>query len=86
LHGGAWILGHGGISLYSPEYLLDHDVVLVTGNYRLGPLGFLSTEDENAPGNFGLKDQMAMLEWVQQNIEKFGGDGHSVTIFGGENL
>lgn len=79
-------MGQGGVSVYGPEYLLDHDVVLVTGNYRLGPLGFLSTEDENAPGNFGLKDQMQMLEWVQQNIEKFGGDGHSVTIFGGNRL
>ena len=78
--------GHGGASLYGPEHFLDHDVVLVTGNYRLGPLGFLSTEDENCPGNFGLKDQMVILEWVQKNIEKFGGDGNSVTIFGGKGI
>jgi carboxylesterase type B len=83
-HGGAFVLGHSGHTLYGPQHFLDHDVVLVTGNYRLGPLGFLSTEDENCPGNFGLKDQMAILEWVQQNIEKFGGDGKSVTIFGGK--
>ena len=77
-----WNEGHAGHSLYGPEYLLEHDIVLVTGNYRLGPLGFLSTEDEHCSGNFGLKDQLMMLEWVQMNIEKFGGDGNSVTIFG----
>lgn len=81
-HGGGWFFGQGGFSEYGPEHFLDHDVVLVTGNYRLGPLGFLSTEDQNASGNFGLKDQMTILEWVQQNIGKFGGDAHSVTIFG----
>lgn len=81
-HGGSWIVGSGGVSEYGPQYFLDHDVILVTGNYRLGALGFLSTEDENCSGNFGLKDQMTILEWVQQNIDKFGGDGHSVTIFG----
>lgn len=73
-HGGGWFFGHGGYSSFGPEYFLDHDVVLVSGNYRLGPLGFLSTEDQNVSGNFGLKDQMAILEWVQQNIEKFGGE------------
>lgn len=68
--------------MYGPGYLLEHDIVLVTGNYRLGPLGFLSTEDEHCSGNFGFKDQLLMLEWVQMNIEKFGGNGKSVTIFG----
>ncbi|CAG9809984.1 unnamed protein product [Chironomus riparius] len=81
-HGGGFVEGHSGHSLYGPEYILEHDIVLVTGNYRLGPLGFLSTEDEYCSGNFGLKDQLMMLEWVQMNIEKFGGDGNSVTIFG----
>lgn len=77
-----WITGHGGHTSYGPDYFLEHDIVLVTGNYRLGPLGFLSTEDENASGNFGFKDQLMMLEWIQMNIEKFGGDGRSVTILG----
>lgn len=82
IHGGAWILGQGGNTEYGPENFLDHDIILVSGNYRLGPLGFLSTEDDNASGNFGFKDQMAILEWVQQHISKFGGDRNSVTIFG----
>lgn len=78
----AFILGHGGPSTYGPDYLLDHDVILVAGNYRIGALGFLSTEDANCPGNFGLKDQAFLLQWVQDNIEHFGGNKDSVTIFG----
>lgn len=74
--------GHGGISLYGPDYFLEHDVVLVTSNYRLGALGFLSMEDRECSGNFGLKDQALMLQWVRMNIDKFGGDASSVTIFG----
>lgn len=74
--------GHGGYSLYPPEYLLEHDVVLVTANYRLGPLGFLSTESKECPGNNGLKDQVMVLKWVRMNIPKFGGNSNSVTIFG----
>lgn len=78
----AFILGHAGPSTYGPDYLLDHDVILVAGNYRIGALGFLSTEDRNCPGNFGLKDQALMLRWVQDNIEHFGGNKDSVTIWG----
>jgi carboxylesterase type B len=44
--------------------------------------GFLSTGDSAAPGNFGLKDQVAALRWVHDNIEKFGGNPNSVTLFG----
>ncbi|XP_049862482.1 juvenile hormone esterase-like isoform X2 [Schistocerca gregaria] len=80
VHGGGFF--YGGGSVYGPDFLLDHDVVLVTINYRLGTLGFLSTEDEAAPGNFGLKDQVAALRWVQENIAAFGGDPDRVTIFG----
>lgn len=45
-------------------------------------IGFLSTQDEAAPGNFGLKDQIFALQWVQNNIAAFGGDPNKVTIFG----
>lgn len=48
----------------------------------IGPLGFLSTGDEVAPGNNALKDQALALKWIQNNIESFGGDPGSVTIFG----
>ena len=49
---------------------------------RLGPLGFLSTEDKIVPGNNGLKDQSQAIRWVQENIVKFGGDPNRITIFG----
>lgn len=76
-----WVRGEAYV--YGSEYLLDHDVILVGGNYRVGVLGFLSTEDENCVGNFGHKDQSFILKWVQENIEKFNGDKNSVTIWGG---
>ncbi|XP_060845477.1 uncharacterized protein LOC132925065 [Rhopalosiphum padi] len=80
--GGGFSSGHGGMSLYGPQYLLDKDVVVASFNYRVGPLGFLSTEDDILPGNYGMKDQVLALKWVKNNIEKFGGDPNKVTIFG----
>lgn len=79
-HGGAF--KHGSSFYYSPDFLLDHDVILVVGNYRLGALGFLSTNTSDSPGNFGLKDQVEILKWVQGNIGVFGGNRDQVTIFG----
>nr|CAD7594782.1 unnamed protein product [Timema genevievae] len=81
-HFGGWLGASGHSSIFGPQYLLDQDVVLVTSNYRLGALGFLSTGDEVLPGNYALKDQVAVLKWVQQNIAAFGGDPTSVTAAG----
>ncbi|XP_060877024.1 esterase FE4-like isoform X2 [Metopolophium dirhodum] len=80
--GGGFFAGSGGLSLYGPHYLLDKDIVLVTLNYRLGILGFLSTENDDLPGNYGMKDQVLALKWVQKNIGTFGGDPKKVTLFG----
>ncbi|KAG8228421.1 hypothetical protein J437_LFUL003894 [Ladona fulva] len=82
IHGGGFAMGSSEVAMYGPNFLLDRDIVLVTINYRLGPLGFLSTGDEVCSGNWGLKDQMLALKWVQQNIHAFGGDPNRVTIFG----
>lgn len=82
IHGGGWLAGNGNRDSYGPEYLMDHNIILVTMNYRLGPLGFLSTEDGVAPGNYGLKDQQLALKWVQKYIKYFGGNPDSVTLFG----
>ncbi|XP_069696448.1 esterase FE4-like isoform X2 [Periplaneta americana] len=78
--GGAYEFGNS--FLFGSEYLLDKDVILVTINYRLGPLGFLSTNDAVCPGNNGLKDQVAALKWVRENIAEFGGNPDHVTIIG----
>ncbi|KZC14640.1 Venom carboxylesterase-6 [Dufourea novaeangliae] len=82
LHGCGWICGAGHSEFYGPKFLLDHDVILVTVNYRLGPLGFLSMEDTVLPGNNGMKDQAQSIRWVHENIAAFGGDPNRVTIFG----
>ena len=85
IHGGA--LRYGSGDPYLPNGILKKGHVLVTINYRLGELGFLAHpalngSDEKLKTNFGLLDQIKALEWVQQNIEKFGGDSSNVTIFG----
>ncbi|XP_017776969.1 PREDICTED: venom carboxylesterase-6-like [Nicrophorus vespilloides] len=81
IHGGAFMFGSG--DMYAGEkYLMDTNVVLVTLNYRVGVFGFLSTEDENLPGNIGMKDQVMALKWIKNNIKYFGGNPDSITITG----
>jgi para-nitrobenzyl esterase len=88
IHGGAFILGSGSTSLYAGERLAKRgDVVVVTINYRLGALGFLNWQaicdrEDRPPSNLGIRDQIAALEWVRDNIEAFGGDPGNVTVFG----
>ena len=82
VHGGLYIRGSGNDRLYGPHYLMDEEIVLVTFNYRLGVFGFMTTYDSAAPGNYGMLDQVLLLQWVQRNIASFGGDPRSVTIFG----
>lgn len=82
IHGGGFVSGNGNSDTYNPLYLMQENVVVVTLNYRLGPLGFLSFPEGNIPGNAGIKDQRLALKWVQQNISKFGGDNKNVTLFG----
>lgn len=84
IHGGGWNSGSGQTNLFGPDYFMQRDVVLVTMNYRLGPMGFLSLDDPevNIPGNAGLKDQTFALKWIQKNISNFGGDQNNVTLFG----
>ncbi|CAH2324160.1 carboxylesterase 5A-like [Pelobates cultripes] len=81
IHGGG--LTMGGVSIYEGSAMSAYEnVVMVVIQYRLGLPGFLSTGDDEAPGNYGFLDQVAALQWVQENIENFGGDPKSVTIFG----
>ncbi|CAK9829239.1 Esterase B1 [Anthophora retusa] len=82
IHGGGYRFGHSNHTLYGTDFLVRHDVVVVTFNYRLGPFGFLALDHPDALGNAGLKDQYLVLQWVQKNIAAFGGDPNQVTIFG----
>lgn len=67
---------------FSPDCLVQEGVVVVTINYRLGPLGFLSMPKAGISGNAGLKDQLLALKFVNQHIENFCGDPTNVTLFG----
>lgn len=83
IHGGSNFLGTSHSLLESgPELLMNQNIVLVSMNYRLGALGFLSTQNEDARGNYGYLDQVMALQWVQDHISHFGGNPKSVTIFG----
>ncbi|XP_038061915.1 cholinesterase 1-like [Patiria miniata] len=83
IHGGSYINGAGIMAeMYPTPIAAVGDVIVVTMNYRLGPFGFLSTNDEVIPGNMGLLDQRLALEWVRDNIKAFGGDPERVAIFG----
>lgn len=84
-HGGAFVFGSGA-GTYVPPRLVADDVVVVTVNYRLGKLGFTAhpglTAEQGASGSYGIMDQQMALQWVQDNIDAFGGDADNVTIFG----
>jgi len=95
IHGGAFITGAGSslapmvpatalTNIYNGCTLSTfHNVMVASLNYRLGPLGFATFEDENGrAGNFGMKDQRQALVWLQNELPAFGGEPAKVTIFG----
>ena len=80
IHGGGFTQGSG--DEYDPTPLLEEDVIVVTINYRLGGLGFLTFGNDLISGNMGLRDQIEAIKWVKRNIIFFGGDPNKITIFG----
>ncbi|XP_030641781.1 neuroligin 4 X-linked b [Chanos chanos] len=81
IHGGSYVEGTG--NMIDGSVLASYgNVIVVTINYRLGVLGFLSTGDQAAKGNYGLLDQIQALRWIKENIQSFNGDPKRVTIFG----
>lgn len=76
IHGGAYTNGSGSVAWYHGASLASRETIVVTINYRLGPLGFLGD------GNYGILDMLSALRWVQRNISAFGGNEKNVTIFG----
>lgn len=81
-HGGAFQVGFSNWD--SPKQLVNHrkSIIGITFNYRLGPHGFLCLGTEDVPGNAGMRDQIALLNWVKDNIAYFGGNPDDVTIAG----
>lgn len=87
VHGGAFMNGYGYEVTMDGEAWAERGVILVTINYRLGNFGFfshplLSEEQGGISGNYGMLDQVAALEWIQNNIAAFGGDPDNVTVLG----
>ncbi|XP_030752243.1 venom carboxylesterase-6-like isoform X2 [Sitophilus oryzae] len=82
IHGGGFTHGSSVYKEFGPDYLIEQEIIVVTLNYRLGPFGFLSTDDDVVSGNAGLKDQAAAIKWTYENIEVFGGDINKITISG----
>ncbi len=88
IYGGGFSEGSNAVAVYDGEELAKKGVVVVVINYRVGPLGFLAhpeltaESEHHSSGNYGLLDQVAALQWVQNNIAAFGGNPNQVTIFG----
>jgi len=88
IHGGSFTSGAG--SLYNGTNVAKKDVIIVTINYRLGPLGYFQSMDIRAEnptyptlgGMNGLLDQLFALKWINENIAAFGGDPNDITIWG----
>lgn len=81
-----WFHGYGFVSsishLYGPDFFILNDIVFVSVSYRIGPFGFLKTDDGSTDENVGLKDIIMSLKWVRNNIKKFGGDKTKITVMG----
>lgn len=82
IYGGAFAGGSSTYSAQGPDAIIETGIIVVTFNYRVGIFGFLATGDLVVPGNNGLKDQLLLLKWVNQNIASFCGDPTQITIGG----
>jgi carboxylesterase type B len=84
IYGGGFSSGSSTLDVYDGKYLASHgDVIVVSMQYRIGPLGFLALDKQSGvAGNAGLLDQQAALAWVHEHIVSFGGDPARITIFG----
>lgn len=83
IHGGGLYSGTNNPYFYGPEYFMEtQEVILVSPTYRTNVFGFLATGDDASPGNYGIKDIIMSLRWIQENIGAFGGDPDQVTLIG----
>ncbi|HEY6922584.1 MAG TPA: carboxylesterase family protein, partial [Steroidobacteraceae bacterium] len=89
IHGGGFSQGSGSVAVYDGTSLAGDGIVVVNFNYRMGVFGFLAHPEltreaghDSPPGNYGLQDMIAALQWVRDNIAAFGGDPDQVTLAG----
>ncbi|KAK3101080.1 hypothetical protein FSP39_000808 [Pinctada imbricata] len=81
IHGGGWYLGQG-TTFDGSALATVGDVIVITINYRLGFFGFMTTLNDQFPGNYGLYDCLEAIRWTKNHIASFGGDPNKITLFG----
>ena len=83
IYGGGFVSGTSTLEVYDPKILVsEENVIFVSIQYRLASLGFLYFDQPGAPGNMGMLDQVAALQWIHSNIVFFGGNPDNITLFG----
>lgn len=83
IFGGGFVTGSSTLDVYDPKILVsEENIIYVAIQYRLASLGFLYFDQPGAPGNMGMFDQVAALQWIQSNIAFFGGNPNNITLFG----
>ena len=83
IFGGGFVTGSSTLEVYDPKILVsEENVIYVSLQYRVASLGFLYFDQPGAPGNMGMFDQVAALQWVHSNIAFFGGNPNNITLFG----
>lgn len=73
---------HNASKDFGPDFIVKEDVILVSISHRVGSIGFLAFNDEKLPGNNGIRDVILALNWLKQNLNKFGGDPYRITLMG----
>lgn len=82
IFGGAFFKNSGDDEMYGPDFLIQHDIIVVTINYRLNIFGHLTLNTPEISGNQAVKDQHLALKWIYENVEHFGGDAEGITVSG----
>ncbi|XP_031626574.1 juvenile hormone esterase-like [Contarinia nasturtii] len=82
IHGGGFNEGDGTDAFQAPDFVMEHNAILVVINYRLGPFGYANFNLHGYTGNMALKDQRKALKWTKKNIKYFGGDPDAITMIG----
>ena len=83
IYGGGYMSGTSTLEVYDAILLAAaNDIIVASINYRVGAFGFLYLDSDEAPGNMGLYDQALAIKWIKDNIQAFGGDPDSITLFG----